>query len=314
MRSSIKITLTIGMAAVISHSVARDSVAHTGHASPAAPSMGHGAEPHHATEAPPPNPGGFGDGPLFVDSRFDTVGRCRWRATSSDTATGGTQALCEEGEFPFSSGVFIGEYEQSDHRGIVNLSPAWWQNNGVQNDGLLDGEGLSDSHPQVHGEPPPDGVATENFDPDVSGSGVHFENGTGAPQRDNEIRTLCCDDLPAKFGIGALTDCHYESAMVLVDPESDPALAGQYVASLACTEGRVTSGGCHAQFLHDTGEWALTGSHPYVGGDPMQMPSGAHDSTPTETGWACRLDQEPSMYSDPDAYDEGIGVTVLCCQ
>lgn len=313
MHSSFKIAITVGLAAVVSHSHVRDSAAHSVHAHRSPVSPGAPTAPH-AIDVPVPNPGGLGGGTLLLDSPFDTVGRCRWRGASSTTATGGTQAVCEDGEFPFSSGLFVGEYEQTDHRGIVNLSPAWWENNGVQTDGLLDGEGLSDSHPEVHGEPPPDGVATENFDPDWGGSGVHFELGTGAPTRDNEIRTLCCDDLPAKLGIGALTDCHYESALVLVDPESDPALAGQYVASLACSQGRVTSGGCHAQFLHDTGEWALTGSHPYVGGDPMQMPSGAHDSTPTETGWACRLDQEPSMYSDPDAYDEGIGVTVLCCQ
>ena len=98
-----------------------------------------------------------------------------------------------------------------------------------------------------------------------------------------------------------------------VVPETHPDLPGQYVASLACTEGHITSGGCYTQFLHDS-DWSLTGDHPYVGGDTTQMPTGDHDTTPGETGWACRLDKEPIIFDDPDDYDEAIGVTALCCK
>jgi len=317
------ITLTLVVAAGISPLFALDGAAHPG------AHLGHHQDapvvepaPHHditlgvaSSPAAKPTPSGTLE-PLipswpWLDDPADTIGRCRWRAESANTGMGGVLADCEEHQFPITAGVFIPEYDDPAHEGLVNLSPGWWMMNGVQNDGILDGEGLSDSHPQIHGEPPPDGIETEDFVADVSGSGIHYVN-LPAPQHDNEIRTLCCETLPAKPGIGALTDCHFETALVPVVPETHPDLAGQYVASLACSEGRITSGGCFTQFLHNS-EWSLTGDHPYVDGDPMEMPAGTHGSTPTETGWACRLDQEPIISYPPD-YQEGIGITALCCK
>ena len=318
MAQLIRIAATTGLFGVLGLLSAQDGSAHGGHHHQALASQhthGSSAPPPSTNPNPDPNPNDPDDwNPWVLDNPNDTLGRCRWRAESADTGTGGVLAQCEEGEFPVTAGVFHGgEGGTLVHKGIVNLSPAWWMNLGVQNDGFLDGEALSDSHPQVHGEPPPDGVETEFFAPNVGGSGIHYEQGSGAPNEPNHIRTLCCETLPPKPGIGALRDCHYETALVEVVPETHPDLAGQYVASLPCTSGRVTSGGCHAQFLHSS-DWALTGSHPYVDGDPMQMPLGSHATTPTQTGWACRLDSEPSMYPDPNAYDEGIGVTALCCK
>ena len=312
MAQVIRIIATTSLFGALGLVTAQDGAAHGGHHhahEPAAKLAGDAPTPLPSFDPTPIDPDDWT--PFPVDSPDDTIGRCRWRAETQNTGAGGVLAQCEYGEFPVTSGVF--HDGDGAHKGLVNLSPAWWMNNFVQNDGILDGEGLSDSHPQIHGEPPPDGAETEHFLPNVSGTGIHYEHGTGAPNESNEIRTLCCEELPPKPGIGALEDCHFETELVEVIPETHPDLPGQYVASLACSSGRITSGGCYTQFLH-TSTWALTGSHPYVDGDPMQMPNGTHGSTPTETGWACRLDSEPSMYPDPNAYDEGIGITALCCK
>ena len=239
----------------------------------------------------------------------DTVGRCEWRAQSSLTDSGGPFAACEAPMFPVTSGVFIEEYDDTEHRGLVVLSPGWWELDGEVSDGSLE-EPLTDEHP--HGEPPPDGMQTEFFDPDLAATGIHYALSTSTAVHNNDVRTLCCEPLSRKPGIGALTDCHFETALVPFVEETDPDLAGQHVASLACESGFVTSGGCYVQFEHSHTEFSMTGSHPYVGGDPMEMPHGAHSSTPGETGWACRIDREPVGVAE-GAFVGKVGITALCC-
>lgn len=269
---------------------------------------GHAAEPLPSPEGPSAaaDPSVVGRTRLFTT----VLARCLWEGSSSTTWAGGTLAACDENMFPVSSGVYIANYSDPVHDHLVNLSPAIAEWNGVGVDGILDGEGLSDSHPAVHGEPPPHTTTAEQFanTPKIAGSGVHY-NYTGDDDP-NEIRTLCCESLDDSSK-NELESCRYETALVPVQPETHPDLAGQYSAHLACSSGRVTSGGCYAQFLHDS-EWGLTSSHPYVGGNTLAHPSGSHSSTPGETGWACRLDREPEMYAN-QPYDEAIGITVLCC-
>jgi hypothetical protein len=250
---------------------------------------------------------------IFQPLSTYALGHCVWQAESAYTSYGGVFATCDDGFVPVTSAVYLENYDDPVHAGLVNLSPGVWEWDGTQNDGEFDGAGLSDDHAQIHGEPPIDGITTELFanTPSVSGSGIHYiDNGTYDDP--NEIRTLCCESLDASANLDELEGCHYESAFVPIEPETDPDLPGQYVATLACSTGRITSGGCYTQFLHGS-DWALTSSHPYVDGDPMQHPSGSHGSTTGETGWACRLDHEP-VIDVPANNIEGIAVTALCCR
>lgn len=249
--------------------------------------------------------------PINVDVLFPhALARCEWHAQNSLTDSGGVMAHCQADAVPIASGVYLADYEDLEHKGLVNLSPAIFEFDGVTVEGVFDGNPLSDDHAQIHGEPPPDGTAAETYanTTNDSGTGIHYLDLGSAPTHSNEIRTLCCESLESNANLNELEGCRYESAFVLVAPETDPDLPGQYVAKLACSTGHITSGGCYTQFLHSS-DYALTGNHPYVDGDGMQHPDGPHGATPGETGWACRLDHEPVI----DGYNEGIGITAVCC-
>jgi hypothetical protein len=251
--------------------------------------------------------------PLPIEVFIRALGRCEWQADGFDTGAGGIMAYCPAGTAPITSAVSIDDYEGTEHNHLVNLSPGVNSWAGVAIDGVFDGEGLSDSHAQFHGEPPPDFTTVASFTNTANGSGTSIHYTYTGNSEPNDVRTLCCESLDQRSDLDELENCRYESELVPVEPESDPDLAGQYVATLACSGSRhVTSGGCHAQFLHDS-EWGLTGSHPYVNGDTIEHPDGPHATTPGETGWACRLDREPLMWDPPTVYEEGIGITVLCC-
>lgn len=309
MRSIIPRTRILGLGiAALALAFAEDSDAHPHHEAPAVVPASVDLT---APSTIPAVDVTIGSLPIEVFTR--ALGRCTWQADARDTDSGATVAFCPAGTAPITSAVSIEDYEGGDHHHLVNLSPGVNSWAGAPIDGLFDGEGLSDSHPQSHGEPPPDLTTVASFTSTASGSGtsIHYNyTGTNEP---NDLRTLCCESLEQRSDLDELENCRYESELVPVEPESDPDLAGQYVATLACSGGRhVTSGGCHAQFLHDS-EWGLTGSHPYVNGDTLEHPDGAHATTPGETGWACRLDREPFMWAPPTVYEEGIGITVLCC-
>jgi len=240
-----------------------------------------------------------------------SLGRCVWQRSSEDTASGGLVVECGSGAVPINAAVYVASYLDPEHDHMVNLSPAFageW--NGVALDGIIDGEPLADAH--QHGEPPPDNATTEAFanGTTLAGGGIHYVD--QGPTASNEVLTLCCESLDNKPDLNELENCRYDTEMVAVAPETHPDLLGQYVATLACSQGRVTSGGCSTQFLHSSAEYGLTGSHPYVNGDGFEHPDGAHSTTPGETGWACRLDDEPVLaLATPEVAK--VAVTVLCC-
>jgi hypothetical protein len=240
------------------------------------------------------------------------LGRCKWRvADDYTTQAGGVHALCPDEVVPIAAGIWRPEYEEEIHPGLVSLFPAVTEIDGVGIDGIYDSAALADD-PTWHGEPIEGGTTAESLAnaAAVTGAGLHYVENSGLEEPSTSL-VLCCESLE-NTDKNELEDCRYEGEYVPVEPESDPDLPGQWVASLACSSGRIVSGGCYPQFLHAS-DWALTGSHPYVDGDTLEHPSGAHLAQPTETGWVCRLDREPSIDSPPDNV-EGIAVTALCCR
>jgi hypothetical protein len=300
MRRTIPSTWIIGLGvAVLSLSIVERSRAHGDHhASPGLPSS--------FSSKPEASPTAVLPISVFTHS----LGRCVWERTARDTATGGLVLECANDTAPINTAVYVASYNDPEHDHLVVLSPNVSEWAGVGVDGMVDGEGLADSH--VHGESPPDATTVETFANTAtqSGAGIHYVD-TG-PDASNHVLALCCESLENKPDLDELENCRYETELVAVESETHPDLTGQYVATLACSQGRVTSGGCFTQFQHSISDYGLTGSHPYVDGDAFQHPDGAHSSTTGETGWACRLDGEPELeFTTPDVAE--IAITVLCC-
>jgi hypothetical protein len=273
---------------------------------------------------------------LYRDAVFD----CGWSRASIQRLAGGNFALCPEWTVPFASGVFVSEAQPNLHVApLVVLAPAL---TGIQIDGFMDGEWLTDSHAHIHGEPPGDGVPLGQLvtSPLARGTGKHREKPSGpvpTPVPVDDVLSLCCG-APARSSVSApivlppsnslpavpfssapipgrspfLHSCEYRRALVPAD--ADSSAAGGYAAKLACRDGQhVVSGGCYAQFTHSGDNALLAGSHPYEGGASSDLPEtgDAPGDLTGENGWACRLDRAPASFANGIAK---LAVEAICCE
>jgi hypothetical protein len=265
-----------------------------------------------------------------IEAQHETLQDCGWSRTNFISIAGGVVAFCPSWTVPIASGLHASTIDTDVPPPIEVLAPAGWSGSA---DGFVDGEPLADDHPFVHGEPPQDGTTVGAYVGDLNttkGTGKHF----GAPNAVmQQVLTLCCAvPLPAPrtfkqkypYGKGTsvqrrltpvpgrLTECVYES--VLVPPAADLANPPQYVAKLACRDGKhVVSGGCYPQFLHLSPSAHLAGGYPYENGDFDDLPNSgaAVDQVSGENGWACRLDEAPQPFlNGPPAK---VDVEAICC-